>query len=381
MAGGTLDIKIPNLAESVTEGDIGSWLVENGAQVKKDQPILELETDKATVEIAAEASGVLEIVVQAGETVRVGDVVGRIAEGSGAQAAKSEAPPEAERADEAQRPADDVAPKKPLPQPARADAGGAEKPTEEQEAPSPEAARAEPGSRRVKMTRLRRRIAERMVEAQQAAAILTTFNEIDMAGILDLRRENQERFEAQHGVRLGFMSLFARASILSLRDFPEINASIDGDEIVYHDRVHLGIAVGTPRGLVVPVLREADRLSFAEIERRIKDLAAKARDGDLAIEDLQGGTFTISNGGIYGSLMSTPILNPPQSGILGMHKIEKRAVVLADEATGEERIVSRPMMYVALSYDHRIVDGEQAVTFLVRVKERLEDPTRMLLDS
>ncbi|HUP02141.1 MAG TPA: dihydrolipoyllysine-residue succinyltransferase, partial [Gemmatimonadota bacterium] len=240
---------------------------------------------------------------------------------------------------------------------------------------------------RVRMTRLRQRIAERLVEAQRTAAILTTFNEIDMTGILALRKENQERFEARHGIRLGFMSLFARASILALREFPELNAYIEGNEIVYHDRVHLGIAVGTPRGLVVPVVREADRMSFADIERRIQELASKARDGDLAIEDLQGGTFTISNGGIYGSLMSTPILNPPQSGILGMHKIEKRPVVIedtgsgSDVGSGEERIVSRPMMYVALSYDHRIVDGEQAVTFLVRIKERLEEPARLLLDS
>jgi 2-oxoglutarate dehydrogenase E2 component (dihydrolipoamide succinyltransferase) len=250
-------------------------------------------------------------------------------------------------------------------------------PAEHEGAPAAE----EPGTRREKMSRLRQRIAERLVEAQRTAAILTTFNEIDMTGVLDLRQEHQEEFEAQHGVRLGFMSLFARASILALRDHPEINAYIEGSEIVYHDYVHLGIAVGTPRGLVVPVLRDADRMSFAEIERRTKELATQARDGKIAIEDLQGGTFTISNGGIYGSLMSTPILNPPQSGILGMHKIERRAVVIPDPKTGEERIEPRPMMYVALSYDHRIVDGEGAVTFLVKVKERLEDPTRLLLDG
>ncbi|MFN2383116.1 MAG: dihydrolipoyllysine-residue succinyltransferase, partial [Gemmatimonadota bacterium] len=244
-------------------------------------------------------------------------------------------------------------------------------------APAPPAkAPDEPGTRRERMTRLRLRIAERLVEAQRTAAILTTFNELDMTAVLALRAERQEAFEARHGIKLGFMSLFARAAILALRDVPALNAFIDGQDIVYHDAVHLGIAVGTPRGLVVPVVRNADRLSFAAIEQEIKALATRARDGELAIDELQGGTFTISNGGIYGSLLSTPILNPPQSGILGMHKIERRAIVL-DDGT----ITARPMMYVALSYDHRIVDGEQAVTFLVRLKERLEDPTRMLLDS
>ncbi len=231
------------------------------------------------------------------------------------------------------------------------------------------------------MTRLRRRIAERLVEAQRTAAILTTFNEIDMTEVMELRKEHQAEFEERHGVRLGFMSLFAKASVLALRDFPRINAFIEGEEIVYHDSVHLGIAVGTPRGLVVPVLRHADRMTFAEIERAIQELATRARDGELTIEELQGGTFTISNGGIYGSLLSTPILNPPQSGILGMHKIERRPVTLLDPASKEERIVSRSMMYVALSYDHRIVDGEEAVSFLVKVKERLENPVRLLLDS
>lgn len=441
-----MDIRIPDLAESVTEGDLAAWLKKDGDQVKKDEAILELETDKATVELAAEASGTLEILVQAGETVHVGDVVGRIVEGgtAGGTKAKAEAAQEPEA-----RPRTPAGPTKkgpkepparrapePEPQPAaraEPEAGADEEPEEAEAKPEPgpppevaplprrEPPRAEPGegdgrkvseepprrevgvgveertvvpaeretapvveepgTRREKMSRLRQRIAERLVEAQRTAAILTTFNEIDMTAVLELRQEHQEQFEAQHGVRLGFMSLFARASILALRDHPEINAYIEGQEIVYHDYVHLGIAVGTPRGLVVPVLRDADRMSFAEIERRIKELATQAKDGKIAIEDLQGGTFTISNGGIYGSLMSTPILNPPQSGILGMHKIEKRAVVVSDPETGEESIEARPMMYVALSYDHRIVDGEGAVTFLVRVKERLEDPTRLLLDG
>lgn len=439
-----MDIRIPDLAESVTEGDLGAWLKKDGDQVRKDEAILELETDKATVELAAEASGTLEILVQAGETVHVGDVVGRIAEVGAARepeakaetAVEPEAPartPARPAKKEREQPATEKAPEpepEPRPEPEAA-AGEESEETEEKPelGPPPEVApparrepsrgepgngdgrkvqeredrsavgvgveertvvpaerevgpaEEEPGTRRVKMTRLRQRIAERLVEAQQRAAILTTFNEIDMTEVLDLRQEHQEQFEAQHGVRLGFMSLFARASILALRDHPEINAYIEGQDIVYHDYVHLGIAVGTPRGLVVPVLRDADRMSFAEIERRIKDLATQARDGKIAIEDLQGGTFTISNGGIYGSLMSTPILNPPQSGILGMHKIEKRAVVIPDPTDGEEKIESRPMMYVALSYDHRLVDGEGAVTFLVKVKERLEDPTRLLLDG
>jgi 2-oxoglutarate dehydrogenase E2 component (dihydrolipoamide succinyltransferase) len=439
-----LDIRIPDLAESVTEGDLAAWLKKDGDQVRKDEAILELETDKATVELAAEASGTLEILVQAGETVHVGDIVGRIVEGGATRQPDAEAgaAPEPEAALEpaaapraprsAKKDREGKAPRKSpereagsltvLEEPEEAEeetergAPGEVASPARRETPSGEPedgdgrrvqegkprrdvgvgveertvvpadleagpAAEEPGTRREKISRLRRRIAERLVEAQRTAAILTTFNEIDMTEVLDLRQEHQEEFEAQHGVRLGFMSLFARASILALRDHPEINAYIEGDEIVYHDYVHLGIAVGTPRGLVVPVLRNADRMSFAEIERRIKDLATQARDGKIAIEDLQGGTFTISNGGIYGSLMSTPILNPPQSGILGMHKIEKRAVVIPDPENGEERIEARPMMYVALSYDHRLVDGEGAVTFLVRVKERLEDPTRLLLDG
>ncbi|MGH7564804.1 MAG: 2-oxoglutarate dehydrogenase complex dihydrolipoyllysine-residue succinyltransferase [Gemmatimonadota bacterium] len=451
-----MDIRIPDLAESVKEGDIGAWLKKNGDTVQKDEAILELETDKATVELAAEAAGTLEILIQAGETVHVGDVVGRIAEDGAGAAAKEEKGEEPARAEEhrkAEEPAKAEKPaekarvevegevegeeqpaareKKPqaeeTPEPEEVEPGkepeaearpprevapsAREAPSEaepeaepEEPAKEKEARRDvgvgveeltvvpgdlaeepriedEPGTRRERMSRLRLRIAERLVEAQQTAAILTTFNEVDMSGVLALRQEHQEQFESQHGVRLGFMSLFARASVLALRDLPEINAFIDGNEIVYHDHVHLGIAVGTPRGLVVPVIRNVDRISLAEIERRIKELATKARGGKIAIEDLQGGTFTISNGGIYGSLMSTPILNPPQSGILGMHKIEKRPVVLEDPEGGEDRIEARPMMYVALSYDHRIVDGEGAVTFLVKLKERLEEPTRLLLDG
>ena len=379
-----MDIKIPNLAESVTEGDLAAWLKKDGERVEKDDLILELETDKATVELAAEASGTLKILVQAGETVHVGDVVGRIVEEGEAEPAHEAAPAEkaSEQKVEPKPGPKKEEPKKPEPERKVAPAKKPEPERPEPEESEPAAPRAdEPGTRRERMTRLRRRIAERLVEAQRTAAILTTFNEIDMTEVLELRREHQAKFEERHGVRLGFMSLFARASMMALREYPRINAFIEGDEIVYHDFVHLGIAVGTPRGLVVPVVRNADRLSFAEIERTIKEVATRARDGELSIEELQDGTFTISNGGIYGSLMSTPILNPPQSGILGMHKIEKRAVILEDPATKEERIVSRPMMYVALSYDHRMVDGEEAVSFLVKVKERLESPTRLLLDS
>jgi 2-oxoglutarate dehydrogenase E2 component (dihydrolipoamide succinyltransferase) len=324
-----MDVTVPRLAEAVTEGDIARWLKQNGERVEKDEALVELETDKATVELTAEASGVLEIVVPEGRTVHVGDVIARIAEGGEAKAEPATPAKPEEQPPAAEKPA--AAPENKAPAPPRevAPPASAEPPGEP--APTP----AEPGTRRVRMSRLRRRIAERLVEAQQTAAILTTFNEIDMTEVLALRQEHQERFEKEHGVKLGFMSFFARASVLALRDIPEINAAIEGEEIVYHDSVHLGIAVGTPRGLVVPVVRDADRLSFGEIERRIREFATKARDGDIAIEDLQGGTFTISNGGIYGSLLSTPILNPPQSGILGMHKIERRPVTVADPATGE----------------------------------------------
>ncbi|HJR53631.1 MAG TPA: 2-oxo acid dehydrogenase subunit E2, partial [Gemmatimonadota bacterium] len=349
-----MDIVIPNLAESVTEGDLGAWLKKDGERVEKDDLILELETDKATVELAAEASGTLEILVQAGQTVHVGDVVGRIVEEGAKEpeakeeptAPKTEAKPEvkkqpaapeakkepsepaAEAKPEAKKdpetgreresapPRKTASPEKAKPAAPSAAPGEHAKPAEpEREKPAPRPAAKlpspaaaphadpdEPGTRRERMTRLRRRIAERLVEAQRTAAILTTFNEIDMTEVMKLRKEQQAEFEERHGIRLGFMSLFAKASVLALRDFPRINAFVEGEEIVYHDFVHLGIAVGTPRGLVVPVLRDADRMTFAEIERAIQELATRAREGELTIEELQGGTFTISNGGIYGSL-------------------------------------------------------------------------------
>src|SRR5437667_16446 len=309
------EVRIPTLGESVTEGVIVRWAKQDGEAVKPDDILLELETDKASMELPAERAGVLRIVKAAGEKVVVGELVARIEEDGGARAAAPAAPKPAPAAPEA------------APKPA----------------PASPAARLAP------------------VDAEAPT-------------VLALRAEHKERFQKQHGIGLGFMSFFARACIAALRDIPVVNAEIRGDDIVYRKFVHLGVAVGTERGLVVPVLHHAERMSFADIEREIARLAGLARDGKLKLDDLAGGTFTISNGGVYGSLLSTPILNPPQSAILGMHKIEKRPVVV------EDQIAIRPMMYVAVSYDHRLVDGEQAVTFLVRVKERLEDPERLLLD-
>jgi len=417
------EVRIPTLGESVTEGVIVRWAKQDGEAVKPDDILLELETDKASMELPAERAGVLRIVKAAGEKVAVGELVARIEEDGGARAAAPAAPRQAPAAPEAPKPVPPVpaAPAAPLAraeaeaEPVAARAVGPLSPavrrllaehdldptlvpasgkggrlTKEDvlaylersarpvridvpAAPQPSAALAE-GEERVPLSPIRRRIAERLVQAQQTAAILTTFNELDMSAVIALRAEHKERFQKQHGIGLGFMSFFARACIAALRDIPVVNAEIRGDDIIYRKFVHLGVAVGTERGLVVPVLHHAERMSFADIEREIARLAGLARDGKLKLDDLAGGTFTISNGGVYGSLLSTPILNPPQSAILGMHKIEKRPVVLDDQ------IVIRPMMYVALSYDHRLVDGEQAVTFLVRVKERLEDPERLLLD-
>jgi len=420
------EVRIPTLGESVTEGVIVRWAKQDGDTVKPDDVLLELETDKASMELPAERAGVLRIVKAAGEKVEVGELVARIEEdGGGARAAApakaappAEPPkpplPEAPRAAPS-APAARLAPADAEATPAMARAVGPLSPavrrllaehdldptlvpasgkggrlTKEDvlaylersarpvridvpAAPPPSAALAE-GEERAPMSPIRRRIAERLVQAQRTAAILTTFNELDMSEVMVLRAEHKEQFQKQHGIGLGFMSFFARACISALREIPVVNAEIRGDDIVYRKFVHLGVAVGTGRGLVVPVVHHAERMGFAEIEREIARLAGLAREGKLKLDDLAGGTFTISNGGVYGSLLSTPILNPPQSGILGMHKIEKRPVVVDD------RIEIRPMMYVALSYDHRLVDGEQAVTFLVRVKERLEDPARLLLD-
>lgn len=418
-----VDVVVPQLGESVSEGEISAWLKDDGDVVATDEILLELETDKTTVEIPAPASGVLRILKEQGSVVAVGDVLARVEEGAQPSSradkpkAKAATPPVEEEAAEPPTASAAAATANPPtsgssaarvgpaarrlaeergldPSALRGSGPGgrvtkrdveaaAEGPRESEaaaEAPHEEApALARPaaesdGEERVRMSRLRRTIADRLVAAQHTAAILTTFNEIDMSGAMELRARHKESFQAAHGVSLGYMSIFARACVLALRDLPIVGARIEGDEIVYSSRVHLGIAASTDKGLVVPVVRNADLLGLAGLEREIARLAGLARDGKLGVDDLAGGTFTISNGGVFGSLLSTPILNPPQSGILGMHKIEKRAVVVGDE------IAIRPMMYVALSYDHRIIDGRDAVTFLVRVKERIEDPSRMFLE-
>lgn len=413
------DIRVPTLGESVTEATIGRWFKKAGDPVRADETLAELETDKVTLEVNAPVSGVLaEIVAKEGETVAPGALLGQITEGAGAPARKAEpvkadgtrsetAPP----ARPAPAPASAAAATPPMPPSPAAAKIAAEKgidlsqvtgsgkrgqvlksdmiaapgsaPETRQEgrqearietpprAPAPqEDARRE---ERLRMTRLRQTIARRLKEAQNTAAMLTTFNEVDMSALIALRNRYKELFEKKHGVKLGFMGFFVKACCQALEEIPAVNAEIDGQDIVYKRFCHIGVAVGTDKGLVVPVVRDADRMSTAEIEKAIGALGKKARDGELEIADLQGGTFTISNGGVYGSLMSTPILNAPQSGILGMHKIQERPVAV------DGRVEIRPMMYLALSYDHRIVDGKEAVTFLVRVKETLEDPARLAL--
>jgi 2-oxoglutarate dehydrogenase E2 component (dihydrolipoamide succinyltransferase) len=407
------DIMVPSLGESITEATVSKWLKHPGEPVAADEPVAELETDKVTLEVPAPAAGTLaELLAEEGANVPVGAVLGRIAEGTaatspqrpaatatgptlsriaeeGAERSKAgEGNTALERSGPAVRKLIEesgldtarVTATGPGGRISKADVIAALAP----KAPSPAAARppVQPvpgpatGERevRARMSRLRRRIAERLKAAQNTAAMLTTFNEIDMTQSIALRERHRDGFEKKHGVRLGFMSIFVKAAIVALKELPAVNAEIDGDDIVYKNHYDIGVAVGTEQGLVVPVVRDADRLSFAEIEKTIAEYGRKARDGKLTIEELSGGTFTISNGGIYGSLMSTPILNPPQSGVLGMHKIERRPVAVGD------KVEIRPMMYVALSYDHRIVDGREAVTFLVRLKECVEDPSRILFD-
>jgi 2-oxoglutarate dehydrogenase E2 component (dihydrolipoamide succinyltransferase) len=427
------EIRVPTLGESVTEATIGRWFKKAGDAVRADEALAELETDKVTLEVNAPAAGVLaEIVAKEGETVGPGALLGQIAEGaaapgkSGETAGKSPAPkpapapaapaPKSVSAPAAPAPAATTMPPAPsaakiaveqgidvaqvpgsgkrgqalksdvvqfaarqaaAPQPAQ-EGRVQELPAQEArvEAPSPRVPVPQEDARheeRVKMTRLRQTIARRLKEAQNTAAILTTFNEVDMSALIELRKRYKEAFEKRHGVKLGFMGFFVKACCQALEEIPAVNAEIDGTDIIYKRFCHIGVAVGTEKGLVVPVVRDADRLSLAEIEKTIAELGRKARDGALDIADLQGGTFTISNGGVYGSLMSTPILNAPQSGVLGMHKIQERAVVV------DGKIEARPMMYLALSYDHRVVDGKEAVTFLVRLKELLEDPARLAL--
>jgi 2-oxoglutarate dehydrogenase E2 component (dihydrolipoamide succinyltransferase) len=407
------EIRVPALGESVTEATIGKWFKKAGDVVAVDEPLVELETDKVTIEVPAPAAGVLtDVAVKDGDTVAVGALLGAIKEGAGAAPAKAQARP-AEPAPQAappsapakSAPAADM-PLAPSVRKIAAETGmdasvvpgtgkdgrvtkgdmlaaierAAAQPTPvaapaaaiQARAPSPpdDAAREE----RVRMTRLRQTIARRLKDAQNTAAMLTTFNEVDMTHVMALRAQYRDLFEKKHGVKLGFMGFFVRACVQALKEIPAVNAEIDGTDLVYKNYYHIGIAVGTERGLVVPVVRDCDMKSIAEIEKAITDFGRRARDGTLKIEELQGGTFTITNGGIYGSLMSTPILNAPQSGILGMHKIQERPMVVAG------KIEARPMMYLALSYDHRIVDGREAVTFLVRVKESLEDPARLVLD-
>jgi 2-oxoglutarate dehydrogenase E2 component (dihydrolipoamide succinyltransferase) len=397
------DIVVPTLGESVSSATVARWLKKAGDAVVADEPLVELETDKVTVEVNAPVGGVITaIAADTGAEVLPGAVLGSIEAGAAAAAKPAAAPAPAPKPAAAPTPAPAAASAHaPLPAAAKmmAETGASAaamgagtgkdgritkgdvlaylaQPTAAP-APAPAARASRPpeaGEERVKMTRLRATIARRLKEAQNTAAMLTTFNEVDMSAAMALRTEYRDAFEKRHGVKLGFMSFFVKACIAALKEFPAVNAEIDGDEIVYKNFVHMGIAVGGPSGLVVPVLRNVDGMGFAEIEKRIGEFGKRARDGALKLDELAGGSFTITNGGIYGSLMSTPILNPPQSGILGMHKIQDRPMAVAG------KIEIRPMMYIALSYDHRIVDGKEAVSFLVRVKESVEDPRRMMLD-
>ena len=412
------DVKVPTLGESITEATLGAWLKQPGDAVAADEPIATLETDKVSVDVPSPVAGIFgEALVKEGDTVAVGALIARIGEGAGAPAAPApaaeapaptaapERPAATTHADAALRlsPAvrravlenhvdpsaihgsgkdgrltkDDVlaAAKSKGVAPAPAPAPAAS-PAESLSAGPVASARPAPArnEERVKMSRLRQTIATRLKDAQNTAAILTTFNDVDMSAVIDARARYKDLFEKKHGIRLGFMGFFVKAAALAARDVPSVNASLDGDTIVYHDYLDVSVAVSAPKGLVVPVIRSADRMSFAEIEQAIAGYGKKAKDGTLSMDDMKGGTFTISNGGVFGSLLSTPIINPPQSAVLGMHRIEDRPVAR------DGQVVIRPMMYLALSYDHRLIDGREAVTFLVRMKETIEDPTRLLID-
>ncbi|MFT5507229.1 MAG: 2-oxoglutarate dehydrogenase E2 component (dihydrolipoamide succinyltransferase) [Hyphomicrobiaceae bacterium] len=406
------EIRVPTLGESITEATVGQWYKKAGDPVAIDEPLCELETDKVTVEVPAPAAGVLaSIAVNEGDTVEVGAILASLVEGDGAAAASNAAPaaaaapavassemppsPAARKIlEEKGVDASTVAGSGKRGQVLKEDAQSANtaasapaasqvavsaplvpQPVPTQQMRAPTAADDESREERVRMTRLRQTIARRLKDAQNTAAMLTTFNDVDMSAVMAMRNEYKELFERRHGVKLGFMSFFVKACIQALKDVPAVNAEIDGQDLIYKNYYHMGVAVGTDRGLVVPVIRDTDRMSLAEIETAISDAGRRAREGKLGIQEMQGGTFTISNGGVYGSMLSTPILNAPQSGILGMHRIEQRAIVLKDGS-----IAARPMMYLALSYDHRVVDGKEAVTFLVRVKECLEDPQRFILE-
>jgi 2-oxoglutarate dehydrogenase E2 component (dihydrolipoamide succinyltransferase) len=398
------EIRVPTLGESVTEATIGRWFKKPGDSIRADEPLCELETDKVTLEVNAPASGTLsEIVAKDGETVGVGALLGQIADGAVAAATGAAKPqPAAAEAVAKTGSASSAMPASPAAAKIAADQGAAlnaivgsgkrgqvlkgdvlnflAQPAAPAPAPAPVQVRVPssaddtPREERVAMTKLRQTIARRLKDAQNTAAMLTTFNEVDMSEIISLRARYKDVFEKRHGVKLGFMGFFVKACVSALKEIPAVNAEIDGHDLIYKNYYHLGIAVGTDKGLVVPVVRDCEHLGIADIEKNIAALGKRARDGQLRIDELQGGTFTITNGGIYGSLMSTPILNAPQSGILGMHKIQERPVAIGG------KIEIRPMMYLALSYDHRIVDGKEAVTFLVRVKEALEEPARLVLD-
>ena len=392
----TIEIKVPALGESVSEATIAKLHKKAGDAVKADELIVELETDKVTLEVNAPSNGVIaELKVKEGDNVKVGDLIALMNEGGAAVTVKVAPTAQAAAPKQTQSQSETFAFLSPAPKKLAAEnnvdvskisgtgkdgrvtkgdvldviANGASA----QQTAAPTAINGKP-TERVKMSKLRQKIAERLKESQNTAAILTTFNEVDMTAVMALRAEYKDAFEKKHGVKLGFMSFFVKACVTALKELPAVNAEIDGTDIVYKNFYDIGVAVGSPQGLVVPVLREADHLNLAQVEKGIGELGVKARDGKLAIADLMGATFTISNGGVYGSLMSTPIINPPQSAILGMHKIQERVMVVG----GEMKI--RPMMYLALSYDHRIIDGKEAVTFLVRVKELLEDPRRLVLD-
>jgi 2-oxoglutarate dehydrogenase E2 component (dihydrolipoamide succinyltransferase) len=407
-----IEVKVPVLGESITEATVGQWLKKTGEAVAADEPIASLETDKVAIDVPAPAAGVMgELVVAEGDTVEVGAIIAYIQEGSGAPA-KSATP--------AATPAPAAAPAK-APEPAQAEAGsaaltlspavrrlvlehgldpssikgsgkdgrltkddvmaaveaGSARTAAPAAAPAPaQAAPAVSGRKeeRVRMTRLRQTVAKRLKSAQENAALLTTFNDVDMTAVMEARAKYKDLFEKKHGVRLGFMGFFVKAACMALKDVPAVNAFIEGEEIVYHDYADISVAVSAPNGLVVPVIRDAQDMSVAQVERTIGDFGKRAKDGSLTMEEMKGGTFTISNGGVFGSLLSTPIINPPQSAVLGLHRIEERPVVVNGQ------IVARPMMYLALSYDHRIIDGREAVTFLVALKNAIEDPTRLLID-
>ncbi len=403
------DVKVPVLGESITEATVGEWLKQPGDAVDADEPIASLETDKVALEVPAPEAGTLsEHLVAVGDTVEVGAIIAKIEAGGGAAASAAKAAP-APAAAKAEPAADassitlspavrrlvlehGVDPSKikgtgkdgrltkddveqyvktgaEAPLVEKGTAKGAEVPT------TGPAAGGTRNEERVRMTRLRQTVAKRLKEAQDTAALLTTFNDVDMTAVMETRSKYKELFAKKHGVKLGFMGFFAKAACLALKDVPSVNAQIDGDEIVYHDYVDISVAVSAPNGLVVPVIRNAETMSFADVENTIGDFGKRAKDGTLTMADMKGGTFTISNGGVFGSLMSTPIINPPQSAVLGLHRIEQRPVVMPDGS-----IEARPMMYLALSYDHRLIDGREAVTFLVRIKEAIEDPTRLLID-